>query len=90
MSKSRTDRSFRDKVRELDDLAGVRVHERLIPCAGIVILDLDDVRESERAVLFRDELQRGWVLVVLAGELALGRGDRVLQGNGGRGRRDGS
>lgn len=65
------------------------VHERLEPCAGLIVLDLHDVREGERAVLLRDKLERGWVLVELARELALGRGDRVLQGNRGRGRRDG-
>lgn len=89
MSQSYTDRSLRNKVSQLDDLAGVCVHERLEPRAGLVVLDLNDVREGERAVLLRNELERGRVLVELARELALSRGNRVLQGDRGRNRRDG-
>lgn len=65
------------------------VHERLEPRASIVILDLHNVREGERAVLLGDELQRGWVLVKLARKLGLSRTDCVLDRDGRRGRRDG-
>ena len=73
---------------ELDNGAGVRVDERLEPRAGLVVLDLNDVREGERAVLLRDELERRWVLVKLARQCALCLRDRVVERDGGSRRRN--
>ena len=81
-------RSLRDEIGELDDLARVRVNERLEPRARLLVLDLHDVSERERAVLLGDKLERRWVLVEFAGERALGLSDRILEGQRGGGAGD--
>ncbi len=74
-----------DEVRELDDVARVRVHKRLVPHGLGVVPDLHNVREGDGAILLSDELELRRVLVVRPRELALSLGDRIGSRNGGRG-----
>ena len=73
-----THRRSGDKVRELDDLAGMRIDERLEPRARVLVLDLDNVCQDDRAVRLGDVFEGGRVLVVLSRERIFGFGDRVL------------
>ena len=79
---------MRDEVGELDEIARVRVDERLDPHGLGVVPDLYDVREGDGAVLLRDELELGRVPVVLPAELAFSLGDRIGGGDGGGRRRN--
>ena len=72
-----------DEVGELDDVASVRVDERLVPHGLRIVPDLYDVCEGDRAILLRNELELGRVLVVFRAELALGLGDRIVRRDGG-------
>ena len=72
-----------DKVGELDDVAGVRVDEGFVPHGLGVVSDLHDVCEGDRAILLRDKLELGRVLVVFRAELAISLGDCVCGRDGG-------
>ena len=81
-------RCLGDEVGHLDELPGVRVHEGLEPSASLRVLDLHDMRQGERTVLFRDELDGRRVLVKLSGEGRLSLGDGIVNEDGGDRRRD--
>lgn len=52
----------------MNKLAGVRINKGLDPRPSLVVLDLHDMGKREGAVLLRNELQRGWEIVILAVE----------------------
>lgn len=72
-----------DEVGELYNVATVGIDERLDPHGLSVVPDLDNMGEGDGAVLLRDELELGRVLVVRSGKLALSLGDRIRGRNGG-------
>lgn len=63
-------------------LARVGVDETFEPRATLVILNLDDMRKSQRTILFSDELQRRGVLVEPPVENALGLRDSIIKRDG--------
>ena len=79
---------MRDEVGELDDVARVCVHERLVPHRLAVVPNLHNVGESNRAILLRDIFDLRRVPVVRPPELAFSLGYRVGGRNGRRGRGD--
>ena len=70
--------SLGNEVSELNDFAGVGIDERLEPLMLLVVLHLNDVRQSQRPVLLRYPLESGGVRVVLAGKRALRLRDSLL------------
>ena len=78
---------MRNEVGELDDVARVGIDERLVPHRLTVVPDLHNVGEGNGAVLLRNELELGRVLVVFCTELALSLGDRIVRRDGGGGGR---
>lgn len=76
-----THRSLSNKVGNRDDFARVSVNESLEPSTSLVILDLNDMSQSDRLVLLDQELE-GWrVIVELAIELLLSGSNCLFDGN---------
>ena len=77
-----------DEVGDLDELSGVRINERLEGGAGLVVLNLNDVRESNRAIRKSQILERRRVVVDRSTESGLCGLDRIFHRNSGLGRRN--
>ena len=71
---------FCDEVDSLQKLSAVSIDGCLEECAGLVVLNLEDMYECNRAVFPGKVLDLGGVTVVGSIEGALGHGDGLLQG----------
>lgn len=82
-----------NKVNNVNELAAVRVDERLDPRARLLVLDLNDVRQDGSVVGLDDVFERDRVVVVLSVNDTLRLGNGLLRrqlGNRGSDRRCGA
>ena len=85
---NRNVRCASDKVIGRDNLRVGCIDKRLIPVTTVGSLYLDDICESEAAVLLDIVFEGRNFVVVLCAELFLGRRDSLFLGDGRRGRRN--
>ena len=69
-------------------VATVRINEGLVPCTGLIILDLHNTRKGQRTALLHNELKRGRLLVELAVEQGLSLCNCIGKGQEKHRRRD--
>ena len=65
----------------MHEFTRMSVNEGFEPSASFIILNLDDMSESQGVVFFCDELEGGRVFVELSVQGALRLGNGVIEGN---------